>query len=359
MSKDRFYEIDFLRFMAALSVMMFHYTFRGYAADDMSPLEFPYLAVVFKYGSMGVDIFFIISGFVILLSAYNRDAISFGISRVARIYPAYWFSVLLTSCVIFFFGGEHYHVTLHQFLANFTMIHGYFDIKHVDGVYWSLLVELKFYFLIFILIVTRQIKRIEIFLFLWLITGYINYFYPLSGAFAFFLVPHWAPYFISGATFFLIRLHGLSLPKILALLLSFTLSILNTLKSIPSAEAHYNTEYSIYIIGSVIAIFYILFLLIALNKLRKFQRRYFVYLGSLTYPLYLIHQNIGFIYFNYFDSANYKYINLITMSFISLFIAYLINKYIEKIFGLKFKILLTSIQSSLTVRLRKLRLNEE
>jgi peptidoglycan/LPS O-acetylase OafA/YrhL len=59
MKKERFYEIDLLRFLAALSVMLYHYTFRGFAADDMSPLEFPYLAHVFKYGSLGVDLFFI------------------------------------------------------------------------------------------------------------------------------------------------------------------------------------------------------------------------------------------------------------------------------------------------------------
>ena len=89
MLKERYYEIDLLRFLAAVGVMLFHYTFRGYAADDLSPLEFPLLAEVFKYGSLGVDLFFIISGFVILLTAYNRDAVSFTISRIIRIYPAY------------------------------------------------------------------------------------------------------------------------------------------------------------------------------------------------------------------------------------------------------------------------------
>jgi peptidoglycan/LPS O-acetylase OafA/YrhL len=40
--KARFYEIDMLRFLAAMSVVLFHYTFRAFAADNHSPFEFPH-----------------------------------------------------------------------------------------------------------------------------------------------------------------------------------------------------------------------------------------------------------------------------------------------------------------------------
>ena len=62
-SKDRFYEIDLLRFLAALAVVLYHYTFRGFAEGGYSPVEYPILGEFFKYGSYGVQLFFIISGF--------------------------------------------------------------------------------------------------------------------------------------------------------------------------------------------------------------------------------------------------------------------------------------------------------
>ncbi|MDD5250387.1 MAG: hypothetical protein PHY45_15495, partial [Rhodocyclaceae bacterium] len=51
-------EIDLLRFVAALSVVFFHYSFRGYAADAMSVMPYPLLAPFSKYGYLGVELFF-------------------------------------------------------------------------------------------------------------------------------------------------------------------------------------------------------------------------------------------------------------------------------------------------------------
>jgi peptidoglycan/LPS O-acetylase OafA/YrhL len=99
------------------------------------------------------------------LTAYNRDAVSFTISRITWIYPAYWFSVCLTAAAIFLFGEGIFQVELTQLFANLTMIHGYFGVRHVDGVYWSLLVELKFYFIIFLLIVFKQLRHIRFYLY--------------------------------------------------------------------------------------------------------------------------------------------------------------------------------------------------
>ncbi len=337
MSKERFYEIDLLRFLAALGVMFFHYTFRGFAADGMSPLEFPYQAQIFKYGSLGVDLFFIISGFVILLTAYNRDAISFTISRMTRIYPAYWFSVSLTAVAIYLFGGQLFHVELTQYLANLTMIHGYFGVRHVDGVYWSLLVELKFYFLVFLLIVFNQIRHIKFYLYAWLGVAYLDYFHPLSGAAAFFLIPNWATYFIAGAFFYLIRSQKPSFDKFLFVFLSYVLAVLNATRDLSEVSSHYNTEFSATTIGLIVTSFYVIFLLISLNKLRIINKAYFTVLGALTYPLYLIHQNIGFIVFNQFSDERIKYFTLALTMCLSLTLAYLINKYIEQRYGGMFK----------------------
>jgi len=162
--KDRYYEIDLFRFLAAMSVVIYHYTFRGYAADDMSPIYYPYLADITKYCFLGLDLFFMISGFVILLTATNRDFKGFFISRIIRLYPAFWIAVTLTAIVILLFGGERYDVGLIQYLANMTMLSGYMGIKPIDDVYWTLIVEITFYVMIGVLLLTNQIKNIKYYL---------------------------------------------------------------------------------------------------------------------------------------------------------------------------------------------------
>jgi peptidoglycan/LPS O-acetylase OafA/YrhL len=358
MKKERFYEIDLLRFLAALSVMLYHYTFRGFAADDMSPLEFPYLAHVFKYGSLGVDLFFIISGFVILLTAYNRDAVSFTISRITRIYPAYWFSVCLTAAAIFLFGEGIFQVELTQLFANLTMIHGFFGVRHVDGVYWSLLVELKFYFIIFLLIVFKQLRHIRFYLYGWLALSFFNYFHPLSGALAFFLIFDWSAYFIAGAAFYLVRSDGPSLDKYALILLAYILSILHALAGIPGAAEQFNTDLSAPVLISVITCFYLIFLLISARKLHFANKPYFSILGALTYPLYLVHQNIGFIIFNHFSSETYKYLTLPLTIATSLLLAYLINKHIERRYSGSLKQLLNWLVATFPLLFKKQRLTQ-
>ncbi len=77
MANARVNELDLLRFFAAFAVVFFHYSFRGYTADDMSIMPYPILASVFKYGYLGVELFFMISGFVILMTAANGNLRNF------------------------------------------------------------------------------------------------------------------------------------------------------------------------------------------------------------------------------------------------------------------------------------------
>lgn len=108
--KSRLYEIDLFRFLAALSVVLYHYTFRAYAAHDMSSMSFQQLGSFFRYGYLGVNLFFMISGFVILLTALNKDLIGFAISRIVRLYPTFWASVTLTAVATLFIGGDRYSI---------------------------------------------------------------------------------------------------------------------------------------------------------------------------------------------------------------------------------------------------------
>ena len=189
--KERFYEIDLLRFLAALAVVLYHYTFRGFAEGGYSPVEYPVLGEIFKYGLYGVQLFFIISGFVILMTATKRDAVGFVISRITRLYPAFWVCVTLTAGFIMWKGGAVFQVGFVQYLLNLSMISGFAGVEMVDGVYWTLLVEIKFYALIFVLLLFGQIKRIEWFLVFWLALTAASMVLPLPKLVTFLYLTDW------------------------------------------------------------------------------------------------------------------------------------------------------------------------
>ena len=82
--------LDGLRLVAALAVVAFHYTGRDNPAwGESVRTVFPTLSPVTLYGGFGPYLFFMISGFVILMSTWGRPVHSFVASRVGRIYPAY------------------------------------------------------------------------------------------------------------------------------------------------------------------------------------------------------------------------------------------------------------------------------
>ncbi|RZJ94590.1 MAG: acyltransferase [Hymenobacter sp.] len=69
---SRYYEIDLLRFGAAMAVVLYHLAYRGYHAGHLSPVDCPTLGRVCKCGYLGVELFFLISGYVILHSAQGK-----------------------------------------------------------------------------------------------------------------------------------------------------------------------------------------------------------------------------------------------------------------------------------------------
>jgi hypothetical protein len=95
-SRGRVETLDLLRLFAALAVVAYHYTFRGFAADDMTWVHVDAVVPVTKYGYLGVQLFFVISGFVIAYSAEGRNARQFFIARAARLYPGFLACMTIT-----------------------------------------------------------------------------------------------------------------------------------------------------------------------------------------------------------------------------------------------------------------------
>ncbi len=290
--------INALRFIAAAVVVFYHFTF-AYYYRELSYVDIPLFRYLFQYGYLGVDLFFIISGFVISLSADGRNAFGFLKSRIGRLYPIFWVCAIITSLFLLFGGHLIYsEMSWSRFLTNMTMFPGFFNADALDGVYWTLAVEMKFYFIILLLLIFKQFKRIEG------ISVIAAISMLLISLFVTMEVDSqitWIPYFIAGVLFFKVYKNGLSSIRIVALCTTFATSIIFTLKRVPYLSEGYGVPFKPEIISLYILAFYVLFTLIALNKIRIINNTFINILGLLTYPIYLLHQQIGRILFTYAD----------------------------------------------------------
>jgi peptidoglycan/LPS O-acetylase OafA/YrhL len=282
MQRDRIPELDLLRFAAAAGVVLFHAT--------NWPAHANLLTHVSTYGSMGVPLFFMISGFVILLTAQNRSAVQFVNSRFARLYPSFWIAVLLSSLAAVLLLHESPSPAL--IAANLTMQPHALDQPYLDMVYWTLVVETKFYALTWLVIVTRQMKRVESLLTLWLAATAFAVWVPLPHWLDAVLMPMYAALFTGGCFLYLIRSRGVNARRLIMLAVSVALSIYWTLQY-QDKYTHSTALGTQLTVSAIILGMSIVLLLLALRWWSLPRARLWFWLGCLTYPLYLIHAKAG------------------------------------------------------------------
>jgi peptidoglycan/LPS O-acetylase OafA/YrhL len=336
MSSTRVNEIDLLRFFAALSVVFFHYSFRGFAADAMSVMPYPLLAPVSKYGYLGVELFFMISGFVILMTAESGNLRRFLISRFVRLYPTFWACCTITFAVTIIIGEPRYSASVGQYLVNMTMLSGFFGIPSIDSVYWSLFVEMKFYALVAAVLIIGRIHQAQFFLVFWLVASFALEFFPI-GALRSLLIVDYSAFFIAGAMCFLIWSQGVSRIGVTVIALSWSLAIFQSLNALTSYEKHYNVKFSSSIVAGIITAFFVVTLLVSLRRTGVFGRKSWLIAGGLTYPLYLLHQQIGFMVFNFaYPTVNAHFLFWGTTTAV-LLAAFAVYIFIDKRFSIPIK----------------------
>jgi peptidoglycan/LPS O-acetylase OafA/YrhL len=339
MTKDRINEIDLLRFIAAIAVLCFHYSFRGHAYDDLSLMSYPWIIPAAKYGYLGVQLFFMISGFVIFMTATNANLKSFAISRIVRLYPAFWACCTITFIAILLMGNGRFSATFTQYLANMTMLSEFMNVPSIDGAYWSIFIEIRFYLLIAILLAFKQMRNAEYFMIAWLAyTAKV----ALKGTdqISVYLISEYAAFFIAGASMFMVWKNGFSVIRVMTITLSFALAIYQTLKQATVLTGVFKLEVDSVIVISIVTSFFAAMLLSATRNTGIIGRTNWTTVGALTYPLYLLHQFIGFMTFNlFYDKVN---IHLLFWGVIVLVLAaaYAVNQFVEKPMSVRLRALL-------------------
>jgi peptidoglycan/LPS O-acetylase OafA/YrhL len=295
--RKRLHVLDGLRLIAALMVVAFHYM--GYDHWYRSPWGastskvFPTAHSVAAYGWLGVELFFLISGFVICLSTWDRTPRQFAVSRFMRLYPAYWFAVALTSAVLVLRPGG-WDGKPSEILANFTMFQEPMGMGDVDGVYWSLWAELRFY-LLFAIVAALGLtfRRVVGFCVTWLAVAALA---PILnvGFITLMAVPQYTPFFVGGLTIYLMQRFGLRRPVLWLLLGASWFMAQDALHSlVHDADRSVGGGLSWRVAVTVVTVFYALVLAAALGKLDVFNWKVLGVAGGLTYPLYLLHEDLG------------------------------------------------------------------
>jgi peptidoglycan/LPS O-acetylase OafA/YrhL len=302
--------LDLVRFIAAFSVVLFHY----FAWSWLAPLStvgrvlhdnivaFPGESAWTWFGWIGVEVFFVISGFVIAFSAETASAGSFARARILRLAPAAWICACVTLAVALLIRFDYRPALAADFIRSvlFSPVGPY-----IDGVYWTLGVEVAFYFLVFLLLrfsTFAFIERLAIALGL----------YSASFLFASLFVPNIVTdlpsrlieisllrhgvYFALGVMIWACARRGPSLAR-----LAFCALLLAAgFREIELTAANFLSE--MHTSGNVIIPQIAFTVAVAMIALSVFANRWLLagplttplrMLGLATYPLYLIHQLVG------------------------------------------------------------------
>lgn len=281
-SSPRIAELDALRGIAAVGVMLYHYLHRyGSLYGHRDPLWF-----TIDHHTFGIPMFFMLSGYVITMILQKpQRPLDFVFSRFSRLFPAYWACLLLTFIGVHWWGLEGRESSLEALSWNVLMFQQFLGKGFVDGAYWTLSVELSFYAWMLLLLVTRQLKRVEWLIALWLALSFWNAFFRrdmginLDDRLEIFLLFDYAHYFAAGILVYRLRHQGITAARLLLFGMCFGF--------VAEIYKHPNDAIALFGMG--------LFLIAVFRKLPILASRPLVFVGTISYPFYLLHQNLGYI----------------------------------------------------------------
>ena len=325
--------LDGLRLVAAFAVVVYHFTARKSSAWDRPVSDvWPHFGGFSQYGYLGVNLFFLISGFVILMTAWGRSLDNYAISRITRLFPAYWASVALTTALLFLWPSGK-DVSPWQAIANLTMFQSAYGIDHVDGVYWTLWTELRFYLLmgVFLLVGINRRRLIAVCA-LW----------PMLAALAAnmdqalianILVYDYAPYFAAGMGLYLIYKDGHTILSWGLVVLNWCLALTPAAKYSGGLMRLTGRAPSVEITLLVVTLSFVAVAVCGSRWATRIQWKWLSVAGALTYPLYLTHEYWGF----WIISSTHQYVGdhlalIIALSGTGM-ISWLIHRWVERPLG--------------------------
>ncbi len=329
--KHRLDYLDSIRGLAALLVVL-HHAFEVFLKHNED--AYPGLYHLFEtvnLGRLGVIVFFITSGFVIpwSLNSNHESALkNFAIKRFFRLYPAYWFSII--AALTIGFGFDVTIESVKQVLLNFTMIHKFLGIESVIGAYWTLHLEIVFYVIcagLFYFGLLRKnnylISLVVFFCILAVLTSSIRYYYQIK-------IPIMMTLGLA-AMFYGAVLRNYLLEKQTELKIPLILLTVFYFVCLFAAQKFYYREGWVSWFNTQLFSFALFYLLVTKVKL---THKFFIYIGRISYSLYLLNALvIGLVFYVFGDFAFTSigfYVVLLSTFIASIFVADLSYRFIEK-----------------------------
>ena len=342
--------LDLFRFIVAIGIMSYHYYFIGplqnfYSFNIFHPIAF--------FGEFGVDIFFIISGFVILFSTTKvKEPLTFLKKRALRIYPAFIICSLFTLICGFIMPGVSKIDLLFRWINSLTFYEDLWNVSPLSAIYWTLMIEIKFYILVAIILKLKLWDKHKYKILLaWLVLSFLNIYIFKNNYIDILFLTKYSGHFIFGIILYLIYKDKKELKNIKLIGLSL-LSLFLIYKNMISYTTWIRGIYKGYVPSNLIIFIYMIVIIgimyYIINYYKDILPQKFVStLGGMSFIIYLIHADFGFFlktqYFirlsNYIQISEpiimiFSMIISITLSYIILQLVNIITKYIK----LKYKL---------------------
>jgi peptidoglycan/LPS O-acetylase OafA/YrhL len=310
----RLTELDALRGIGALCVLIFHYSTRFH---ELFP-QASHVPFSFPGGNYRVLLFFTISGFAIFFTLERiRTVADFVVNRFARLYPAYLVAMLCTLSIEYLAHATKLLIGPKAILVNFTMLQGFAFIPEVDGAYWTLTVEIAFYVCMIALWRFAGLRRLELMLALWLAVRWLYWMWPdMPERIIMVMVLRYLPFFVIGMLSYRVwagrRTWRQQAPYAAM-----------ALASVATMETWDVTIVAIVLLASFAALIR--------GHLRFLAIRPLIWLGGISYSFYLIHQHVGFIVMLEVAKAGYSpWIGFAAAFLVALVLGTIINRVVER-----------------------------
>jgi peptidoglycan/LPS O-acetylase OafA/YrhL len=279
--------LDALRGLAALAVVLYHYTF-GYT--QVVGKHMPGLDLIATDGHFGVYLFFIISGFVIFMTLERSAKVTdFSVSRFARLWPPYLVCAALTSLLIVVMDFNPHHLTVGDALLNVLMMNKVIGNVSIDLSYWTLTYEVLFYAGAAMIFFGLKIKRIEWPCLAWLGLSFVaraSSFDERHARLGVLLGVSFCHFFVLGMMIYLISQRRNSWLTMTTAILAFAMNLFGPTFNPGSIK--------LWQFMLLTGLFAVVVWLVAERKIRFLNVAPLLFLGEISYSLYLVHQIAGY-----------------------------------------------------------------